>query len=249
LSNCWLPAATWVEALQKTGHIDTAIVIDVCKFNTAMSKAATFGSVMSRFDGSNQSRVFRIIYNHQFFYYLTNETRQVSYPYPLNKAWKERVLAVASNALVIPLKRARPGTLATHDVVLNTITESTNDDDGADASDEQPSPQKRPRLEQTQEDVASISYWPDSPEARQLFRPRRRALEPAAVFDDNKTARDTVRRRIKLLQSVHDSQDGWRNTLMGMDENNFCSKGEIFEIRQRAIFLCCAYQIALTDKN
>jgi hypothetical protein len=47
LSNCWLPAATWVEALQKTGHIDAGIVIDVCKFNTAMSKAPLFGSVMT----------------------------------------------------------------------------------------------------------------------------------------------------------------------------------------------------------
>jgi hypothetical protein len=139
--------------------------------------------------------------------------------------------------------RSRPGTLATHDVVLNTITESTKDDDGADASDEQLSPQKRPQLEQTQEDVATISYWPDSPEARHLFRPRRRALEPAAVVDNNKTARETVRQRIILLQSVHDSQDGWRNILIGRDENNFCSKVEIFEIHQRAIFFCCAYQI------
>jgi hypothetical protein len=73
LSNCWLPAAAWVEALQKTGHIDAAIAIDVRKFKTAMSKAATFGSVMSRFDGSNQSGVFRINYNHQFFFYLANQ--------------------------------------------------------------------------------------------------------------------------------------------------------------------------------
>ena len=39
LSNCWLPASMWVEALQKSGHIDASIPIDVRKFNTAMSKA------------------------------------------------------------------------------------------------------------------------------------------------------------------------------------------------------------------
>jgi hypothetical protein len=72
-----------------------------------MSKAATFGSVMSRFEGSNQSGVFRINFNHQFFYYFTNETRQVSYPYPLNEAWKERVLEVASNAFVIPSTKVK----------------------------------------------------------------------------------------------------------------------------------------------
>ncbi|KAI2489704.1 hypothetical protein MHU86_24871 [Fragilaria crotonensis] len=261
MSNCWLPAATWVEALRRTGHIDAAIVIDVRKFNTAMSKATTFGSVMSRFDGSNQSGVFRVNYNHQHFYYITNETRQVSYPNPLNKAWKERVLETASNALVIPSTRARPGagTLLVNHV---DTTESTNGNDGAEAIEEQPSPQKRPRLEQREEGTALISYWPDSPEARQLFRPRRttttRASTAAAVTDNdadvatlciNETAQEAVRRRIRLLQSVHDSEDGWRNILIGRDEDNFCSKVEIFEIRQRATFLCCAYQIALTDMN
>jgi hypothetical protein len=84
LSNCWLPAATWVEALKKTGHIDGSLSIDVRKFNTAMSRTSSFGSVMSRFDGSNQSGVFRVSYQHQHFYYFTQETKQVMYPSPLN---------------------------------------------------------------------------------------------------------------------------------------------------------------------
>ncbi|KAI2498084.1 hypothetical protein MHU86_16394 [Fragilaria crotonensis] len=149
-----------------------------------MSKAATFGSAMSRFDGSNQSGVFRINYNHQHFYYLTNETRRVSYPYPLNKkAWKERVLETASNALVIPSTRARPAvTLATH---VDT-TESTNvDDECAEAINEQPSPQKRPRLEHREEDSVPMSHWPDSPEACRLFRPTTIASTPPAVSIDN----------------------------------------------------------------
>jgi hypothetical protein len=58
LSNCWLPAATWVEALQKTGHIDASLSIDVRKFNTAMPRAPLYGSVMSWLDGSNNSGVF-----------------------------------------------------------------------------------------------------------------------------------------------------------------------------------------------
>ena len=29
MSNCWLPAATWVEALQKAGHIDAPLSIDI----------------------------------------------------------------------------------------------------------------------------------------------------------------------------------------------------------------------------
>ena len=36
MSNCWLPAATWVEAIRKSGHIDSSLTIDVQKFNTAV---------------------------------------------------------------------------------------------------------------------------------------------------------------------------------------------------------------------
>jgi hypothetical protein len=52
--------------------------------------------------------------------------------------------------------------------------------------------------------------------------------------------------RIKLLQTVHEKENSWQNIVMGRHEENFCTKAEIFEIRQRAIFLCCAYQLALT---
>ena len=42
MSNCWLPAATWVEALlQKTGHIDASLSIDVQKFNTSHNVKGT----------------------------------------------------------------------------------------------------------------------------------------------------------------------------------------------------------------
>jgi hypothetical protein len=89
LTNCWLPATTWVEALHKTGHIDAAIIIDVQKFNTAMSRAPLFG-MMSRFDGSNLSGVFRVSYQHQQFYFVTLETMQVIRPSPLTNHGRKR---------------------------------------------------------------------------------------------------------------------------------------------------------------
>jgi hypothetical protein len=36
---------------------------------------------------------------------------------------------------------------------------------------------------------------------------------------------------------------------MGRDADNYCTKAEIFEIRQRATFLCHAYQLALANMN
>ncbi len=38
LCNCWLPAATFAEAMVKSGYIDATLNVDAEKFNTAMSK-------------------------------------------------------------------------------------------------------------------------------------------------------------------------------------------------------------------
>ena len=62
LSDCWLPASSWVEALRKLSLIDASIAIDVRKFNTAMSMSPLFGEVMQQFDGSNATGVFSITF-------------------------------------------------------------------------------------------------------------------------------------------------------------------------------------------
>jgi hypothetical protein len=60
---------------------------------------------------------------------------------------------------------------------------------------------------------------------------------------------EVVEQRIKVLKAANQSEDSWRNIVAGRDPNNFCSKSEIFEVRQRALFLCCAYQLALEHMN
>jgi hypothetical protein len=178
LSNCWLPAATWVEAINITGHIDAAIAINVRKFNAAMSRATSFGSVMSRFDGMNRSGVFRVTFSHQQFYYFTQENKQIAYPSPLNGRWKERVQDHASYVLVIPPTRARPAGAGEDTTSTSTTTIAVtrdNEPSGSSNIDEQPSPRKRPRLSEREDEVlgeSAMSYWPDSSEARKLFRPR-----------------------------------------------------------------------------
>ena len=259
LMNCWLPADTWVEALQRTGHIDAALAIDTCKFNATFAKSGSFGSLMSRFDGSNHTGVFHVRYQHRQYYYFTEEKRQISYPSPLNRAWKERVLEAAANVFSIPSTRARPAAIT---ILANDTTEGD-----CDTSD-QPSPKKRPRTEKVDEpEPIAQMYWPDSPEARQVFKPttgrsanrvRRRAAsgvgvgvgvdDSSAVLDDE-TAKEALERRIALLQLVNTSEDGWRNVVMGGDIDNYCTKVDIFEIRQRSTFLCCAYKMALTNMN
>ena len=147
LMNCWLPAETWVEALLKLGHIDASLTFTVRQFNAAFSRSSSFGSVMSRFDGSNESGMFRVTFQHRHYYYLTQVNKQVTYPSPLDRGWKEKVLEYAANVLVIPSTRARPAP-ARASVEDTTTAENTNGDPaGQSIEDQAPSPSKRQRTD------------------------------------------------------------------------------------------------------
>jgi hypothetical protein len=82
------------------------------------------------------------------------------------------------------------------------------------------------------------TYW-QSPEAASLFNP----------LETDGDAKDTIQRRVKILQSVHENENGWRNVVDGRDPKDFCSKTDIFIVRQRSSILCCAYQLALDHMN
>jgi hypothetical protein len=74
----------------------------------------------------------------------------------------------------------------------------------------------------------------------QLFQPKgdNSFSGTSAICDDStpvpifvvETPQEALERRIGLLKSVHESEDSWRNVVKGRDADNFCSKGEIFEI-------------------
>jgi hypothetical protein len=197
-----------------------------------MSKASAFGSVMSRFDASNQSGVFRINYQH----YHKKQNR-LSF----------LVLKIAANALIIPSTRARPHTVEYTTVLETSVGLKTDANE-----DEQESTNKRQRL-----DIASgfCSYWPASPEAIQLFTlwdsidvsgSKNNSTDKIAI----ESPQEAEERRITELQAVHESEDRWRCVVKGGHPNNYCTKAKIFEIWQRATFLCCmSYQLALRHMN
>jgi hypothetical protein len=94
--NCWLPAEIWVEAQQKMGHIDAGLAVNVAKFNAAFARSHEYGSAILGFNGSNNTGIFRVTYQHRHYYNLTQETGQTVFPSPLVRAWKDRVLKMAS---------------------------------------------------------------------------------------------------------------------------------------------------------
>ena len=242
-------AVSWAEVLTKSGHIDPTIVsIDARRFNTAMSKSNLFGESMTHFDGTNQCGMFRVNFQRQFYYLYAQKMRQVAYPMPLNNAWKEKVVEAAANVLIIPSTRARPAAAAVPSCSPTDNVSITRYEPEIDLSVEpdsailEESPSKRQRL------LEISSYWPKSPEAYYLFRPRGYDNKSSTTIA-GETPQDALNRRILLLQSVHSHEDNWRNVVVGRDADNFCTRTEIANIRQRATFLCCAYQLALEKMN
>jgi hypothetical protein len=88
--------------------------------------------------------------------------------------------------------------------------------------------------------ATQMHYW-NSQDASNLFGVKLERPE-----DD---VRDTLRLRIKQLQSANPDNDGWRNVIEGRDPDNICSSFDIFAIRGRSLTLCLAYQIALDRMN
>ena len=204
-----------------------------------MSKSPLFGEVMHQFDGSNTTGVFRITFQKTSFYYFAEESRQVWYPFSINIAWKEnKVMEAASNVLVISSTRS-------HRAAPITITTAVDTGDTEEQDVEEESPRKCPRV--GEDHIAGVAdlasglgglYWPCSPEAYQLFKPKKicaRLNDNCAISgnDDfvSETPMEAVQRQILLLQSVHDREDNWRNVVLGHDDKNVCTaKAEIWEI-------------------
>ncbi len=146
------------------------------------------------------------------------------------------------NALVsIPLTQGRPpASFESQDVVENGKLRPTI------GNGSEPPPNKVKRTDATSSAGGGISscsclYWPSSPVVYNLFKPR---------ADSGETPQEAVERQIQLvLQSIHKHEDSWRNVIVGRDADNYCTKADIVEIRQRATFLCCVYRLALEHMN
>ena len=191
------------QALQKLGHIDASLTLTVCQFNAAFARSSLFGSVTSRCDGLNQSGIFRVSFQHCHYYYLTQETEQVMYPSPLDRAWKERMHQIAASELLIPSTSARPAAMSmisTTDTTAENIGDATN---GAPAGgtveeEEGSSPFKRQKQTDSRR-TSTTSYWPYSPEAHHLFRPRRGGgTSVAGVTVCNESPQEAAKRCIRV---------------------------------------------------
>ena len=102
----WLPAETWAAKLTMSGLIDESLytAVDAAMFNVAMSRSKRLfhGPSIDRFDGSNQSGIFRVVFQKKRYYMVTDPFDQAEYPNPLNKIWKASVVATAADVMSEP---------------------------------------------------------------------------------------------------------------------------------------------------
>ena len=85
------------------GLIDGRLfTVDATKFNAAMiqSNRLIDGPSMERFDGTNQSGIFRVRFIKTFYYMVTDPFDQAKYPCPLDTKWKDRVASAAADVLM-----------------------------------------------------------------------------------------------------------------------------------------------------
>ena len=197
LSNKWLPVDIWVEALKKSGLVDSSFLIDKYKFNKAMtSSKSEWREGMLKYDGTNDTGVFRVWFSKQFYYYFTEKKMQVDYP-DMDTAWKESVLTVARHVLVIPTTRSRPANANPPDV------REHSEEGGTQA-------RKRQRTEAaTEAATEATTYW-KSPEAMKLF------CDPTNDIN----AKATLQLHTAKLQKVNETEEGWRSVVQGRDPNN-----------------------------
>ncbi|KAI2491823.1 hypothetical protein MHU86_22729 [Fragilaria crotonensis] len=275
LWNKWLPAETWVEALKASNLIDETLTLNVRSFNSAMarSKSEFNGLLIERFDGSNTTGVFRVTFQKQKYYYITKQNAQVSYPKPLDNKWKADVLAGAKD--VLRMRATRSNTSAvTNDKIFTALVskseqrkrrfisisaDNNNKRHNTDAiSETLVSPPDIPIEDEQQNPIAVTCADEDVPPVTVILPPKMfywNSQDASNLFGIKLElpAQDDVRKglmlRIKLLQSVSQDQNGWRNVIEGRDPDNICSGYDIFAIRGRSMTLCLAYQIAIVNMN
>jgi len=93
LSNQWLSAYMFVEAIKVSGYIsdDLASVLDEQKFNLAMSQSHVWGQLMQVYDGTNVTGIWRVKYARNYYYLANKPGEQIQYPRNLGNAWVQQI--------------------------------------------------------------------------------------------------------------------------------------------------------------
>lgn len=222
LRDKWIRGSAWVKALNALGYVNHTQEVKVGDFNRAMARSNKYGDLMVRFDGSNHSGIFKVVYRKEQFYYVCTQAEQTpAYPPMSRKAeaklWFDSVVKAESRA----------------------FTESSEDGEEESEDDTETQAAKRQRTQQTVHvtpaSIANQSYW-ENEVAERCFGKK----------DDDDSVQDAIERRVSILRSANETVEGWRHVVVERDPDNLCSSHDIHVIRQKSQLLCLvAYSVVL----
>jgi hypothetical protein len=112
-------------------------------------------------------------------------------------------------------------------------------------------PSKRARIETVLLDGENDLYYWKSSEAAKLFLGIDGSIKRSRKHTDGEDTLENVdierimADRIAVLKSVQQETDGWKKIVYTHDVHDACSHTDVFILRQKSLFLCRAYELAL----
>lgn len=198
-------------------------------FNRLFSKSQIYGNC-DRFDGSNLSGIFKVLYSKKTNIYITDEVTQLKYPIvglEFSQA-AENYMKVTSfrsgRSNFVPMAVLENPT-KTSRIHSNQKNSNYQSQVSSSTFDSPPSSKKQKLVGQ--------NYW-HSPEAAILFCPPKSDI----------SSEFALRRRVATLKNTQ-NHNQWRLVCQGHDIDNICSDYDKIALRQKSLFLLKAYQIAL----
>ena len=217
--------------------------IRVGTFNAAMgrSRGDFDGQMISRYDGTNTTGIFRLKFQQAVYYFVIDKGKQIPYP-QLDQSWKEGVLVLAGNVLNIPSTRSSSNEVvvpAAADESRRNKRQRTQSKRSGVLQEDPPPTQPVDHIEEchagggdtvafapsagpstmsstlrndtTRHELMSMIYW-NSQDAKKLFG--------VQLERPSRDVRDVLKVRIKLLQSVSCTENGWQNVIEGRDSDD-----------------------------
>ena len=251
LHDHWISDDEWFRAMELSNVNRGGITIDKGTFNRLFGRTEAYKDAVNKFDGSNETGVFCVLFSKRWFYYVTKKGGQIRYPSPLNVQWKVAVLA-AEKTLIRSMRHGG-GEATIHGAQQATTRNSQNENSesetagnstGADGTGTQST-----RAATVGEAASGSPAKKQKIAAVDLPKTFLQSADAGALFhrkEIDADCRSTLVRRINILSCANETVDGWRSVIEGGDPDDLCTPNEIFVTRQRSLLLCHAYRSALS---
>ena len=216
IKNHWIQSDMLYDAIIAMAVISPNLDFKASSFNRLFSRSHIFRDCQ-RFDGSNMSGIFKVIYSKITYLYITEQGSQIPYPTVGPEFTKEAEEFKLATSFRSARSNLVPTAATAEAITLHTAQQHS-----------------RPATNDYSDLVHTCTTYWQSPEAVALFHPK----------PSDGTVINTLQRRIRMLKAAQ-KHDQWRLVCQGHDPDDICSEFDKVTLRQKSLCLLQAYQIAL----